>query len=138
MLNEKLKVFFSTFIFISVNIVNMSMSKADWHCLCYKEIYKGNAKLSTACRKTSAQCEKLEIKVSTGSAVIVPGSLKISCKAVPGDYPWHSMGDVDQWIASKKKNSYWTPSGCLLDNTRTSFMGDERSTILEAVTKIAG
>lgn len=48
------------------------------------------------------------------------------------------MGGVNKWIASKKKNSYWTPYGCLLENARTSSIGDNSSTILDTVTNWAG
>jgi hypothetical protein len=87
---------------------------SQWHCLCYKERYKGSVVQATSCRSNVKACKKLEMKVKRGSKAIVAGSLSRRCTAVKASHPEKKLGGVGQWLPSARPGAIWTPSGCFL------------------------
>ena len=100
-------------------------SGRTWHCLCYQERVRGVATQSTACRKTAKECWQLHGKIDYGTQLLVEDSQGESCYQVQGDHPHNgTRSSKSQWRRSKKSGSWWSPQGCLLNDSLTVSPGE--------------
>ena len=111
---------------------NQSRAKDSrtWHCMCYEEVVKGEAKLSTACRPSSAMCKDLVNKVKVGSAILVKDSVSAYCQTRKGSAPWRAFRGKGSrryfWQPSSQPGAWWSSEGCFL-NSRISNRKSKRS-----------
>jgi hypothetical protein len=100
----------------------------EWHCMCYKEIYQGSPRMSTACRQAVKNCWKLYRKVERGSSVLVAGSQSEGCSIMKGKHPADgSNQDKNLWLESKVPGSWWSPHGCYLKGNKILFPASPRT-----------
>ena len=88
----------------------------EWHCMCYEELVKGEAKLSTACRPSLTMCKDLMKKVKIGSAILVKDSISARCQLRKGSAPWRAFkgkGSRRYFWPSSQPSAWWSAEGCL-------------------------
>jgi hypothetical protein len=99
--------------------------KAEWHCLCYFEKYKGQFRRSTACRQSTRACWRLYGKIEAGTKILLKNSQYMGCSIVPGEHPAKATNSPkSHWKQSKRSGSWWSPRGCFLDQNLETSKGE--------------